>query len=220
MKFSNLVKLKRTKKNMTLQKLAEVADISSSYISRIENDPTKSPSAESVFKIAKALDISIEDIQDCFGVGLKESDENSSLNLVKQTDYVLIKQAEELMINIANNKEKYDDGIKKLLDITEMLKKPQVKVICYSEEVEYVVNIRFYDSNIVFLVKEILSKAIGGIIRVVNGYFLEYYLEYESQENYCHDLEEFMVKINDFNENGDCDLDLEELSEYLEKIHY
>lgn len=212
MKFGNLVKLKRAKKNKTLQQLAEDADISSSYVSRIENDPNKSPSAESVFKLAEALDISMLELQDCFEVKLNEADNDSSLNLIEQRDYVLIKQAEEIMINIANNKEDYHNAIKKLFSITERLKKTQVQVICSLEDVDYVVNVRLYERHIVETVKDMLRSSFSGRIRVVEGYFLE-----NSEANYF-ELEEFielMQEIDAVNE-----FEIKDLINYLKKINY
>ncbi|NMM64226.1 helix-turn-helix domain-containing protein [Clostridium sp. P21] len=217
MKFGNLVKLKRTNKNITLTDLEGKTKISSSYISRIENDLNKTPSAETVFKLSKALDISIQDLQDCFEVKLNESDENSTLKLIEETDYVLIKQAEELMVRIANNKEEYYNAINKLLNITNRLRKTQVRVICSvkhdDKNVDYVVNIRIYENHIVEAVKDMLkSRFKNGRIKVVEGRFLE------NSEAYYYDLNEFIESMQEL----DCvnEFEIEELLNYLKKINY
>lgn len=217
MKFGNLVKLKRTKNNITLTDLEGKTKISSSYISRIENDLNKSPSAETVFKLSKALDISIQDLQNCFEVKLNESDENGSLKLIEETDYVLIKQAEELMVNIANNKEEYYNSINKLLSITNRLRKTQIRVICSvkddDQNKDYVVNIRLYENHIVEVVKDMLKSSFkNGRIKVVEGRFLE------NSEAYYYDLHEFidfMKELDSVNE-----FEIEELLTYLKKINY
>ena len=52
----------RAQKDVTLNKLAVLADVSPAYISQLENNKSGSPSVEIVQKIAKALEISVLDL--------------------------------------------------------------------------------------------------------------------------------------------------------------
>ncbi|MDE0635330.1 MAG: helix-turn-helix transcriptional regulator [Candidatus Poribacteria bacterium] len=54
----------RKKKELSLNKLAENAGISKAYLSQLENDVSKQPSAEILLKIASALGITIADLLD------------------------------------------------------------------------------------------------------------------------------------------------------------
>lgn len=55
MKFGEKLKEIREFKKMSLNKLAKEADISPSYISKLENNPNKTPSDEMLFKITHGL---------------------------------------------------------------------------------------------------------------------------------------------------------------------
>jgi len=55
--FGRALRKRRTKKNLSQEKLAELADLHPTYISMLERG-TKGPSLETVFALAKALGIS------------------------------------------------------------------------------------------------------------------------------------------------------------------
>ncbi len=50
----------RTEKKLTLEKLAELAKCSKSYLWELENRPATRPAAEKIFSIAKVLDVTAE----------------------------------------------------------------------------------------------------------------------------------------------------------------
>ncbi len=52
----------RKKRNLTQDKLARLADIPYTSITKIETGVIKSPSIQTVAKIAKALDISLDEL--------------------------------------------------------------------------------------------------------------------------------------------------------------
>lgn len=212
MNFGNLIKIQRTKKNITLQELEDKSGISLSYISRLENNLNKTPSAETVFKLAEALDISMKEIQNCFDVKLKGANKEAPIKLIDESDYVLIKKAESLLTKIANNKVDYDAAVDEVLTIAQRLRKPQIKVICFARDEEYVINIRVCDKNIVNYVVSILEKSFKGKVRVIAGYALEDDTE-ESLE-----LEDFVKVIQEFNTNSD--LNIDEFIGYLKKTNY
>lgn len=63
----NLKKLRR-KKGYSLEKVARLADLSLNTIVKIENGVNKNPTIETLTKIAKALDVGVDDL-------IKQNDE-------------------------------------------------------------------------------------------------------------------------------------------------
>ena len=57
----NLKKLRR-KKGYSLEKVARLADLSLNTIVKIENGVNKNPTIETLTKIAKALDVGVDDL--------------------------------------------------------------------------------------------------------------------------------------------------------------
>ena len=64
MNLSQKIRQLREKKELSLNKLAEMAGISKAYLSQLENDVSKQPSAEILLKIASALGTTIADLLD------------------------------------------------------------------------------------------------------------------------------------------------------------
>ena len=62
MNLSQKIRQLRGKKGFSLNKLAEIAGISKAYLSQLENNVSKQPSAEILFKIATALGTTIADL--------------------------------------------------------------------------------------------------------------------------------------------------------------
>ena len=60
--YLNKIKRIRIEKGMTMEKLAEVANVSPGYICHLEKGTRKNPSIEVMNKISKALDKSIEEV--------------------------------------------------------------------------------------------------------------------------------------------------------------
>ena len=57
----NLKKL-RAKKGLSLEKIARLADLSLNTIVKIENGVNKNPTIETLIKIAKALEVGVDDL--------------------------------------------------------------------------------------------------------------------------------------------------------------
>lgn len=57
----NLKKL-RAKKGLSLEKIARLADLSLNTIVKVENGVNKNPTIETLTKIAKALEIGVDDL--------------------------------------------------------------------------------------------------------------------------------------------------------------
>lgn len=212
MDFGNLVKLKRSNKNMTLAELEQVAGVSASFINRIENNTQKSPSVNNVYKLAKALDISSLELEQCFDVELKANIEENEVKLLKQMDYVLLKQAEDILTNVANNVGEYSDNIKKLLDITEKLKKDKIQIVFPIEEKDYIVKIKLNNGYLIELIKEALKDSLCGKVRIIKGEFIT------DDNNHIFDIIEFIEyleendKIYAFQAEG--------IKKYLKSINY
>lgn len=62
MNLSQKIKQLREEKGFSLGKLAETAEVSKAYLSQLENNVSKQPSAEILFKIASALGTTIADL--------------------------------------------------------------------------------------------------------------------------------------------------------------
>ena len=62
MNLSQKIRQLREEKELSLNKLAEIAGISKAYLSQLENNVSKQPSAEILFKIATALGTTIADL--------------------------------------------------------------------------------------------------------------------------------------------------------------
>ena len=59
--FENLKKL-REKKGYSLEKVARLADLSLNTIVKVENGVNKNPTIETLTKIAKALEVGVDDL--------------------------------------------------------------------------------------------------------------------------------------------------------------
>ena len=64
MNLSQKIRQLREEKEWSLNKLAETAGISKAYLSQLENNVSKQPSAEILLKIASALGTTIADLLD------------------------------------------------------------------------------------------------------------------------------------------------------------
>jgi len=58
---SNLKKL-RVKRGLSLEKIARLADLSLNTIVKVENGVNKNPTIETLTKIAKALEVGVDDL--------------------------------------------------------------------------------------------------------------------------------------------------------------
>jgi len=61
-KISDNLKKLRAKKGYSLEKVARLADLSLNTVVKIENGINKNPTIETITKLAKALDIAIDDL--------------------------------------------------------------------------------------------------------------------------------------------------------------
>lgn len=212
MEFGNLVKLKRSNKNMTLAELEQVAGVSASFINRIENNTQKSPSVNNVYKLAKALEISSLELEQCFDVELKAKIEDNEVKLLRETDYVLLKQGEGILTDIANNIGEYSNNIKKLLDIAEKLKKDKLQIAFTIDEEEYIVKLKMDNRHLIKLIKSALKDSLSGKIISIKGEFIT------DDNSKIYDIVEFVDylkesdKIYDFEANS--------IKEYLKSINY
>ena len=61
-KISDNLKKLRAKKGYSLEKVARLADLSLNTVVKIENGANKNPTFETITKLAKALDVPIDDL--------------------------------------------------------------------------------------------------------------------------------------------------------------
>ena len=61
-KISSNIKKMRTEKGYSLERVARLADLSLNTIMRVESGVNKNPTIETLTKIAKALDVGVDDL--------------------------------------------------------------------------------------------------------------------------------------------------------------
>jgi transcriptional regulator with XRE-family HTH domain len=61
-KISSNIKKLRTEKGYSLEKVARLADLSLNTVMRVESGVNKNPTIETLTKIAKALNIGVDDL--------------------------------------------------------------------------------------------------------------------------------------------------------------
>lgn len=62
MNISENVKKLRAQKGLSLEKVARLADLSLSTVVKIEDGTNKNPTIETLLKIAKALEVGVDDL--------------------------------------------------------------------------------------------------------------------------------------------------------------
>lgn len=151
--FSKLIKDKRKDKGLTLSYLEELTGISSSYISRIENEINKTPSLEHGLKLSHALDIPIEQLKACYGIV-----NNNSMNTINQKDNLLIKMAESELKTIASNDSDYKKSLEKIISICEELRKNIISIVVEKDGLSYIVKMKLYDENLIDIISKLLKE--------------------------------------------------------------
>ena len=61
-KISSNIKKMRTEKGYSLEKVARLADLSLNTVMRVESGVNKNPTIETLTKIAKALNVGVDDL--------------------------------------------------------------------------------------------------------------------------------------------------------------
>ena len=158
MLFSELVKAKRLKNKLSLAELEKIAGVSASFINRIENDVNRAPSAENVFKLSRALDISVKEVAECFNIKLKESKNEIKINVSKAEDYILIERALEVLMEIANSKKDFNKGSIEIQQILLELRKEKILLLAFKEYGRYVVEIKRDDKRVISTIKQLMEE--------------------------------------------------------------
>lgn len=218
MDFGTLVKIKRKKENITLAELSKKTGISASFINRVENNTNNSPSANNVFRLAEELDISISELADCFNANLK-MEKKEEVKLLVSSDYVILKDIENILINIANNYNDYEEEFSKLIMKISKLKKENINLIYErsSDGLEIIVKMKIKDNFIIDKLIEILNKYFGlnNKYLIISGDMLDISKEKKIVET---ELREYVNEMYEYygKESKEC----EELLRYLDSIGY
>lgn len=210
--FSDLIKSKRESLNIKLIELQEKTNITASYIARVEKKQIKSVSAEYAFKLAEALDIPMDELAKVFNVKLSDTTEEATINSLKnKTDYILIKQAIECLLDISNDTNDYYESTNTLRKICDELRKSKVSVIGSTDDgnADYCIEVK-NDKYIIEFVSTTLRRKLGAKVRVLEGR----YINSDNDINY-YELDDF---IQDFLD--DDDLEKDEISEYILQNNY
>ncbi|MCC0665439.1 helix-turn-helix domain-containing protein [Clostridioides sp. ZZV15-6597] len=153
MNFSELLKMRRKEKGLTLSALDELSGVNASYINRIENGVNKTPSIEHALRLMKPLGISLEELRECYNLG----NEDSRL-IYGQKDNILIEKAKSELINIAINNGEYKNSLEKIIDICEELRKNAIKIIAQKENENYIVRLKLYDEKLIEIISKLLKE--------------------------------------------------------------
>lgn len=218
MEFGKLVKLKRKQKKITLSELANDTDISISYLSRLENNE-RTPVITIALTLAQYLDITLEEIEDAYGIRLKERKEDNSkkdIILSDVQDYITINEINDTLIKLAQGNESFTDAIMQVSKKMELLKKDKVRITAKMGECRLIVILKFYDEKIIRYVRSFIKQVADDIIIINGGYIEETDLETET-----YNLMDYLDIIEYSCEPDSLELEeLEEFKEYLKKINY
>lgn len=218
MDFGTLVKIKRKKENITLAELSEKTGISASFINRVENNTNNSPSANNVFRLAEELDISIPELAECFNSNLRR-EKKEEVKLLVSSDYVILKDIENILINIANNYNDYEEAFLKLIMKISKLKKENINLIYErsSDGLKIIVKMKIKDDFIIGKLIKILNRYFGlnNKYEIISGDILDMDQKSKRGEK---ELREYVNEIYEYygEENDEC----EELLKYLDSIGY
>lgn len=208
MKFADLVKVKREVSNIKLKELEEITGITASYISRIEKGQINGVSGENVFKLAKALNISLSEVAESFNVKLMDNNQDNPLNKLKyKSDYLLVRQGIESIIDISNNETDYKNALEGLFKVIIGLKKSNMVIVGITNDnnADYVVEIQTNDTIIVEFVADKLREKLGAKTIVIEGNYIN------SDDVNLYELNDF---IEDFVEDED---EKKEILTYIKK---
>lgn len=211
MNFADLVKFKRELNGITLKELEEITGITASYISRIEKNQRNGVSAQNVFNLAQALNISLDELERAFDVKLSQLYKDNIIEKLKNKfDYVAIKQAIDVIISIANNSSDYYKSLNKLMQLVESIRKNRVMVIGITDDdnSDYLVTLENNDEKLIDFVSRTLRYSLSANVIIVEGY-----CRY-SDNTLSYDLDEF---IEDFVDDEE---EKEEILEYIESVKY
>ncbi|EGT0694159.1 helix-turn-helix domain-containing protein [Clostridium perfringens] len=212
MEFGTLVKIKRKEKNLTLFELAKITEISPSYISRLENTQ-RTPVITIAFKLAKELDITIKEIQECFQINLIEKKDEKEKNSISDDDYITINNINNSLKNIANGKVDFVNGLADIIKDTAQLQKKCVNVIVnYNDYVE-IIKIKFFDKKIIDFLERYFNFFDLDIMIIEGEIKKTFYYTNCSTFNLIEYLE--VIESGEYEED-----ELKEIRKYLKNINY
>ena len=218
MEFGKLVKLKRKQKKITLSQLANDTDISISYLSRLENNE-RTPVITIALTLAQYLGITLEEIEDAYGIKLKERKEDNvkeDIILSNVEDYIVIDEIKNIIVKLAQGNEEFSNAILKVVNKMELLKKDTVRITAKMGECRLIVILKFYDEKIIKFLRNFIKQVADDIIIITGGYIEESDLETET-----YDLIDYLDTIEYCCDPDSLEMEeLEEIKEYLKKINY
>lgn len=98
MKFSEYITKKRKEKNLSVRQLALYSDISSGYLSQIENEKRGTPTPDVLKKLAKGLKIPYQELMEV--AGYLEKKETDLPELTEKDERDIAKDLEEMLNNL------------------------------------------------------------------------------------------------------------------------
>jgi transcriptional regulator with XRE-family HTH domain len=202
--FGDLVRFKREQKGFSLNGLAKEAGLDVAYISKIEKNLTKQPSYLSVSKVAKALEITNEELATVFNVEVTKSESYkindkdiemksvlSSMNdtIIKKID-LLTEDSLSATIEV----------LEKLKDVTKISKYKRNYIIMLGtlNKIDMVIVSHVYDSKVKDFIENVYSKSVvveveGSVLNGVEEILTDIFDVIElARENEYYDEEEIV----------------------------
>jgi len=92
----NILKDQRERKRLTLREVEIQSGISNAYLSQLENDKIKKPSANTLYKLSELFGVNFDDLMVAAGIVEKKRETNNSFSFSSEQNVTKEEEAELL----------------------------------------------------------------------------------------------------------------------------
>lgn len=218
MDFGTLIKLKRKEKNLTLSNLAKLSDVSTSYLSRLENGE-RTPVITIALRLARELDISFKEIEDVYSIKLNQCENNDKPDyrdnkktiLPVSKDYITLNNINNSLSEIANGNIDFIEGTFEVFEsLVKLRKKPIMLLVIYENHIQ-IIQMKYYNEKIISFLKDYLEDITKKLL-IIEGNLIKSDIHIE-----IFDLLSYLEFIEDNSNNYES---LSYIKKYLEEINY
>ncbi len=93
----NILKTQRERKRLTLREVEIQSGISNAYLSQLENDKIKKPSANTLYKLSELLEVDFDDLMVAAGIVEKKRATNTGFSF--SSEHNVTREEEEELLN-------------------------------------------------------------------------------------------------------------------------
>ena len=223
MDFGTLIKLKRKEKNLTLSNLAKLSDVSTSYLSRLENGE-RTPVITIALRLARELDISFKEIEDVYSIKLNQCENNDTPDyrdnkktiLPVSKDYITLNNINSSLSEIANGNIDFVEGTFEVFEnLVKLRKKPIMLLAIYEQHIQ-IIEMKYYNEKVISFLKDYLEDTTKKLL-IIEGNLIKSDIHIEA-----FDLLSYLEFIeNSFREDNSNNYEsLSYIKKYLEEINY